>query len=184
MLEEFAKLPSIKPDNSDHLIDCFNTYILLVNQVAEGYKAEFAQCLSTADENHELFEENMKDKRTEIDNTATGACAALSNCSNNTGSVDYFECYANTAGNTAKTMYSISANSGELLTAVQEELRLIDHNRYICTNASERALREKQAVIYEDFNRCISGLEPLGPTNASSPAPTTIIDDANDDESD
>ncbi|EDW01446.1 protein TsetseEP [Drosophila grimshawi] len=166
----------ISQSNPGRSIDCFNTYIPLMNQIAEDYKAEFTQCLNTADASREGVDESTKGDRTDIDSTATTACAALSKCSDNTGSVDYFECYANTAGDTAKTMYTISANSGELLAAVQEEFRLIDNNQYKCTNASERVYVEKQAAIFEDFDRCNKGLEPLttpSPTDAPTTAPTT-----------
>ncbi|XP_060655167.1 protein TsetseEP [Drosophila nasuta] len=153
--------------------ECFGIYLPKLQDVAEQWKADTIACEDTAEEAREQIDDKTKDNRTAIDASATGACAALTTCSQKTSALDYFECYEKAGSDDAKIMYTISANSAELLAVVIEDYRLIDNEKFVCTNKSERAYVENTAQVYDDLDLCLRGIEVTTTTSTTTQAPTS-----------
>ncbi|XP_032292156.1 uncharacterized protein [Drosophila virilis] len=172
LMQFMMKSRDLSQDNPARSLSCFDTYLPLLNDISQDFQKAYAQCLATADASRLGIDDNTKDDRDKIDSEATSACDALTTCSQSTAAIDYFECYSQTGSENTKVMYTISANSAELLAQVREEYRLIDIVQYECTNKSERAYVENTAATYENLDRCLAGLEPLTTTSAPTTAPT------------
>ncbi|KAM8714377.1 hypothetical protein ACLKA7_014498 [Drosophila subpalustris] len=167
----------LNQDSPARSLSCFDYYLPLLNDAAENYKAEYAQCLTTAEDSREAIDDTTQDDRNQIDGSATTACEALSTCSQITSSVSYFECYTKAASENTKTMYTISADSSELLAQVREQYRLIEITQYECTNKTERTYVENTANTYEELNKCLTGVSPV-PNGSTPQTPTTAPTDA------
>ncbi|XP_068144469.1 protein TsetseEP [Drosophila tropicalis] len=150
--------------------ECFVYYVPVLNDIVNQYQKDYELCLENAEAARQGIDDKTADNRTEIDNSASNACSALQECSAEKSALTYFECYVNAGSENAKSMYTISANSAELLAQVQEDYRLIQVNEFACTNKSERAYVENTAAAYADLDDCLKGIKPV-PT--ASPDSTT-----------
>lgn len=81
--------------NPARSLECFDYYIPILNEYAETYKREFAQCLEVAEKARLDIDDTTVANRTEINNAASGACEALTECSELDIAVDFFQCYSN-----------------------------------------------------------------------------------------
>lgn len=81
--------------NPARSLECFDYYIPILNEYAETYKKEFAQCLEVAEKARLDIDDTTVENRTAINNAASGACAALTECSQLEVAVDFFQCYSN-----------------------------------------------------------------------------------------
>ncbi|EDW77200.1 uncharacterized protein Dwil_GK22059 [Drosophila willistoni] len=150
--------------------ECFVYYVPVLNDIVNQYQKDYELCLENAEAARQGIDDTTAANRTEIDNSASNACSALKECSAEKSALAYFECYVNAGSENAKSMYTISANSAELLAQVQEDYRLIQVNEFACTNKSERAYVENTAAAYADLDDCLKGIKPV-PT--ASPDTTT-----------
>ncbi|KAH8307223.1 hypothetical protein KR044_007963, partial [Drosophila immigrans] len=150
--------------------DCFNTYVPQLQDVIKQWEADNEACEAAAAASRANIDDTTKENRTEIDASATNACDALTTCSKETNSLDYYDCYSKTGSDDAKIMYTISANSAELLAVVKEDYRLIQNEENVCTNKSERAYVENTAKVYADLDNCLKGITVEQDTTTSSPA--------------
>ncbi|ALC42153.1 CG5767, partial [Drosophila busckii] len=175
LMQFMMRSRDLSQDNPTRSLSCFDYYLPQLNNIADNYKTEYAACLTAAKEAEAGIDDTTKENRTRIDNASDDACKALTTCSALSGSIAYFECYAEAGGDNAKTMYTISANSSELLAQVREEYRLIEIEQYSCTNKSERAYVENTANTYEELSKCLSGqgIPTNPPPTESTAAPPT-----------
>ncbi|KAH8331459.1 hypothetical protein KR074_004029 [Drosophila pseudoananassae] len=154
-----------------HSVACMNYYIPQLNDVANQFKANFQACLDEANLELEAIDDKTSANRTQINESATDSCQLLQSCSTIETSIDFFSCYSSAGSESARNMYTISADASELEAYVVEQIRLIDVNKYVCTNNSERAYVQDTAAVYDKLNLCIEG-GPLPSETTASPEPT------------
>ncbi|KAH8266281.1 hypothetical protein KR038_006120 [Drosophila bunnanda] len=159
-------------NDGSHSLDCLSYYTPLMNGAVEKYNNDFKACLEEASLEVAAINDDTKDNRTLIDNSATESCAALEACSQLTSAEEYFHCYTGAGANNAKSMFTISANASELLAYVQEKVRLIEVNEFACTNKTQRTYAEDTADIYESMSLCFAGA-PIPSETSSTAAPQT-----------
>ncbi|XP_023172690.1 protein TsetseEP [Drosophila hydei] len=170
LMQFMMRSRDLTQDNPARSLSCFDTYLPQLNKANEDFQTAYALCLSEADASRAGIDEGTKGERAQIDGSATSACQALDACSKLSPSIDYFSCYSDAGADNTKSMYEISANAAEWLAIVREEFRQIDNTEYACTNKTQRNHVEQSAAIYENFDRCLAGKEPL--TTASPPEST------------
>ncbi|XP_017049867.1 cell wall protein IFF6 [Drosophila ficusphila] len=158
--------------DSDHSIECLNYYSPLLNDELTAYQNNFKGCLEESALEVSQINDKTKDDRDAIDASAVSSCEALTVCSEKEAAEEYFQCYSEAGSNGTKSMFTISANASELLAFVQEEVRLIKVNEYVCTNKTQRAYAENSAKLYEDLGSCISGA-PIPESTTSTETPVT-----------
>ncbi|KAH8401386.1 hypothetical protein KR009_005036 [Drosophila setifemur] len=165
--------------NSDagHSVECLGYYIPLLNDALAKYEDDFKQCLAEAAAKVEGINDETKDERDQIDETATGSCAALTECSQIPDAEKYFQCYTDAGSNSTKTMFTISANASEILAYVREERRLIEVNQFVCTNKTQRTYAEDTADVYGDLSLCLEGAA-IPSESSSTAAPTESSTDS------
>ncbi|EDW48394.1 suppressor protein SRP40 [Drosophila sechellia] len=159
-------------NDESHTFDCMNYYLPLLNEVVETYRADVNACVNKAIEEVAQINDNTKEERNDIDNSAKTSCNALTACSAIESAIDYFSCYSEAGANNTKTMFTISANASELLAAVQEEVRLIKVKEEVCTNKTQRAYGEAYGQLYADLGDCIAGA-PIPSESTSTQASST-----------
>ncbi|XP_033155740.1 cell wall protein IFF6 [Drosophila mauritiana] len=159
-------------NDQSHTFDCMNYYLPLLNEVVETYRADVNACVNKANEEVAQINDNTKEERNAIDNSAKTSCNALTACSSIESAIDYFSCYSEAGANNTKTMFTISANASELLAAVQEEVRLIKVKEEVCTNKTQRAYGEAYGQLYADLGDCIAGA-PIPSVSTSTQASST-----------
>ncbi|KAL7727284.1 hypothetical protein ACLKA6_016037 [Drosophila palustris] len=153
--------------NPQRSFSCFDYYLPLLKDLGDQYKVDFNNCLEDA----KLARQNIDGHchcRKRIVDTAKEACAALTACSQETDSIEFFHCYKEAGSDGSKSLYAISANATELLDQVHEKYRIIDISEKSCTSKTERAHTEKTADTYEELNKCLAGVSPV-----PEPIPTT-----------
>ncbi|KAH8290250.1 hypothetical protein KR054_001450 [Drosophila jambulina] len=155
-----------------HSLECLNYYTPLLNGAVEKYNNDFKACLDEAAQQVEAINDDTKENRTQIDESATDSCAALEACSKLTAADVYFQCYSEAGASNAKSMFTISANASELLAYVQEQARLIQVSEFACTNKTQRTYAEDTADIYESLSLCFAGA-PIPTETSSTAAPET-----------
>ncbi|KAH8253754.1 hypothetical protein KR032_006766, partial [Drosophila birchii] len=158
--------------DSSHSLECLSYYTPLLNGAVEKYNTDFKACLDEASQEVEAINDDTKDNRTLIDESATASCAALEACTQLTAADEYFQCYSDAGASNAKSMFTISANASELLAYVQEKVRLIQVSEYACTNKTQRTYAEDTADIYESLSLCFAGA-PIPTETSSTAAPDT-----------
>ncbi|KAH8384188.1 hypothetical protein KR200_011596 [Drosophila serrata] len=155
-----------------HSLECLSYYTPLLNGAVEKYNNDFKACLDEASQQVAAIDDDTKENRVLIDNSATESCQALEACSKLTASEEYFQCYTGAGATNAKSMFTISANASELLAYVQEKVRLIQVSEFACTNKTQRTYAEDTADIYESLNLCFAGA-PIPTETSSTAAPET-----------
>jgi len=95
LMQFMIKSRDLSQDNPTRSLSCFDYYLPLLNQVAETYKEDFKKCLDDADSARLAIDDTTQANRTEIDNSASNACELLTECSKETLSINYFDCYTN-----------------------------------------------------------------------------------------
>ncbi|XP_034654812.1 mucin-5AC [Drosophila subobscura] len=165
--------------DSSHTMDCLAYYVPAMNAVSEQFDTDTKLCLSEAQAKAEAIKDATQPNRTAIEDSGTSSCSALNACSNIQDAESYFKCTAAAGSDNAKSMFTISANSNELVSQIQETTRQITVWQYDCTNQTAREYAENSAVVYESMNACLAGADvpttgaTPDPTTASTPAPTT-----------
>ncbi|XP_017019979.1 uncharacterized protein [Drosophila kikkawai] len=159
-------------NDGTHSLECLSYYTPLLNSAVEKYNNDFKACLDEATLQVAAINDDTKENRTLIDQSATDSCAALETCSQLTAADEYFECYSEAGSSNAKSMFTISANASELLAYVKEQVHIIQVNEYICTNKTQRTYAEDTADIYESLSLCFSGA-PIPTETSSTAAPET-----------
>ncbi|KAH8309400.1 hypothetical protein KR059_009223 [Drosophila kikkawai] len=159
-------------NDGTHSLECLSYYTPLLNSAVEKYNNDFKACLDEATLQVAAINDDTKENRTVIDQSATDSCAALEACSQLTAADEYFECYSEAGSNNAKSMFTISANASELLAYVKEQVHIIQVNEYICTNKTQRTYAEDTADIYESLSLCFAGA-PIPAETSSTAAPET-----------
>ncbi|KAH8232837.1 hypothetical protein KR026_000840 [Drosophila bipectinata] len=157
--------------NPSHSIECMNYYIPKINDVANQFNENFNACYDEANLEIASIDDKTSENRTQINTSATDSCKLLESCSTIETSVDFFSCYASAGSENARNMYTISADASELQAYVVEQIRLIEVNKYVCTNNSERAYVQDTAAVYDQLNLCIEG-GPLPSETTAAPQTT------------
>ncbi|BFG05877.1 mucin-5AC [Drosophila madeirensis] len=166
-------------DDSSHTLDCLAYYVPAMNAVSEKFDTDTKLCISEAKAKTEAIKDTTQPNRTAIEDSGTSSCSALNGCSNIQDAESFFKCTAAAGSDNAKSMFTISANSNELVSQIQETTRQIRVWQYDCTNQTAREYAENSGVVYESMNACLAGADvpttgtTPDPTTASTPAPTT-----------
>ncbi|XP_017481918.1 PREDICTED: flocculation protein FLO11-like [Rhagoletis zephyria] len=155
-------------------LDCFDYYLQLFESISNEYKVSYAACLATAEEDRKIVDASTQPERESLEQSARSSCVALKDCSELSGSIDYFSCFAVSGKENTANMYDISANASEKLADVRESYRLIENSEHRCTNDSERAYVEQTYQANLDLQSCLRG-ETSVPT--TTPKPSTTPDD-------
>jgi len=95
LMQFMIKSRDLSQDNPTRSLSCFDYYLPKLNQIAEQYKEDYKGCLDAADKAKLAIDDTTEANRTEIDNSASNACKLLTECSAETSSIPYFECYTN-----------------------------------------------------------------------------------------
>ncbi|SPP73588.1 mucin-5AC [Drosophila guanche] len=162
-----------------HSLECLAYYMPQMNAVGEKFDKDTKLCLSEAQTKVDAINDTTQPNRTAIEDSGTSSCSALKECSSIEAAESYFACTAAAGSDNAKSMFTISANSNELVSQVKETYRQIQVWQYECTNKTQREYAENTAAVYEAMGACMAGADvpttgpTPEPTTASTPAPAT-----------
>lgn len=89
--------------------DCFNHYMPLINESGMQYQAAYQHCMDVSEQVRAEFDGKTQKDHTDIEDAAKEICRATSSCSQNTNSIEFFECYRN-AVSCYSTMWFLKHN--------------------------------------------------------------------------
>lgn len=95
LMQFMMQARDLSQGNPSRSLECFDFYIPILNEYAEQYKKEFAQCLDVAAQARQDIDDTTAGERAEINSSAGGACSALNACSQIETAVEFFQCYSN-----------------------------------------------------------------------------------------
>ncbi|XP_022232421.2 spore coat protein SP96 [Drosophila obscura] len=161
--------------DASHTLECLAYYMAEINAAAEKLDTDTKQCISEAQIKVEAIVDTTQPNRTAIENSGASSCEALNECSSLADPKDYFTCTAQAGSANAKSMFTISADSNELVAQIEETRRLITVWQNDCTNKTQREYAENSAALYEGMGDCMAGgdVPTTGPTPGPDPSTTS-----------
>ncbi|XP_061393665.1 protein TsetseEP-like [Musca vetustissima] len=163
------KSSHVMRDNSPRNLECFSVYLPLINEATNKYEAAYAQCLDTADNATKAVEAEVAADRATVSYEAEGICTLYQECSQKTSSLDFFDCYSETAASAISSSYDIQTLSKNKWQYVNNRYQVIAYEQKTCTDTCADEYVKESTALYAALDTCLAG----GGFPTPSPAPTT-----------
>ncbi|XP_061402631.1 uncharacterized protein LOC133338474, partial [Musca vetustissima] len=160
--------------NPEQSMACFSYYVPLINEIAQTYAAELADCSNVATQAEANAEAATLDIRNTFATAVNSSCAALVQCPQAGTVEDIFQCYINQGTDESKIFYSLSANATMQLSDFVELITEIKSELDVCNTQAEVKYEKDSAVVYSNLNSCILGQSAV-PTTTIEPITTTTV---------
>lgn len=174
---------------------CFQTYMPLINELAEKYEAAYNGCLNLTAEAEEALKQQVQEDIDTMQNVTNTMCVNFSNCNETSENLyDLFQCYYNVvsllgknpfhsnifliknayfkAGNNIQSSYEVQNLAKDKMSFVQIREENIYYNQTVCTDECSRVYVEESAKVHADLEACLAG-KPVTTTTTSEPDVTT-----------
>uniref|UniRef100_A0A1I8NF70 Protein TsetseEP domain-containing protein n=1 Tax=Musca domestica TaxID=7370 RepID=A0A1I8NF70_MUSDO len=162
--------------NSPRNVQCFSVYLPQINEATNKYEAAYTQCLDTASNATKAVEDEVAGDRATVTQQAGGICALYQACSQKESSLDFFECYNESAGSAVTTSYDIQTLSKNRWQYVNSRYQVIAYQQQNCTDTCADAYVKETTALYAALDACLAGGGFVTPSTTSAPAPETTTE--------
>uniref|UniRef100_A0A1I8PSR8 Protein TsetseEP domain-containing protein n=1 Tax=Stomoxys calcitrans TaxID=35570 RepID=A0A1I8PSR8_STOCA len=167
-------------------MSCFDYYIPLLTEIAQQYEEQNKLCTTRADDERTRVEADVADDIADLAKRSDEACCALKLCKNSEPAKFIFECYAEEGSVSSKSLHAISNEANVKSANLNELLRRIDADEYVCYTNNKVQYEDDSAAAYEEFSKCIDGEIEVptetteGPTESTTPGTTEVTEGPTD----
>ncbi|XP_073820204.1 uncharacterized protein [Musca autumnalis] len=163
---------SMETGSSARNMECFSVYLPLINEATNRYEAAYGLCLDTADTATKAVEAEVASDRATVTYEAEGICTLYQECSQKESSLDFFECFNESAGSAISSSYDIQTLSKTKWQYVNNRYQAIAFEQKSCTDTCADNYVKESTALYAALDACLNGGSFTTPSTTAEPVVT------------